>query len=337
MNCLFAGENLMLKLQRTLCFGAACLALSTLAGAANDPRTSTAQRLAPIARPTPEAVAAARAAALARSAPPALAVSLPTLSAQQIVERNVAARGGLQAWQGVSSMSMVGKLDAGKQRQDGGQIALVSKQERSKAKAELRKALQTGKLEGAAPAVIQLPFSMELKRPVMTRLEIPFQGQTAVQVFDGVSGWKLRPFLGRHEVEPYSPEELKLAASQQELDGPLLNHVAKGTTVVVDGGEMVDGRAAYKLKLTLKNQEVRHVWIDAKTFLELKIEGAPRRMDGKWRSVVTYLRDYRSVQGLQIAHRLETSVEGVAGGQNIVIDTVALNPSLDASRFSKPM
>jgi hypothetical protein len=327
----------MLKTQRTLCFGAACLALSTLAWAANDPRAATAQRLGPVVRPTPQAVAAAREAALARSAPPALAVSLPALSAQQIVERNVAARGGLQAWLGVSSMSMVGKLDAGKQRQDGGQIALVSKQERSKAKAELRKALQTGKLESGAPAVIQLPFSMELKRPAMTRLEIPFQGQTALQVYDGVAGWKLRPFLGRHEVEPFSPEELKLAASQQELDGPLLNHAAKGTTVDIDGGEMVDGRAAYKLKLTLKNQEVRHVWVDAQTFLDVKVEGAPRRMDGKLRPVVTYLRDYRLVQGLQIAHRLETSVEGVAGGQKIVIETVALNPNLDASRFAKPM
>ncbi|CAN5817719.1 hypothetical protein BH11PSE8_BH11PSE8_39870 [soil metagenome] len=326
----------MTRIRITLLALAACGVLTTQAAAATDPKVAATKRLAPITRPTPAMAAAARAAALARAAPVVVPANLPPLSAQQIVDRNTQARGGQAALQRVDAMTFAGKLEAGKARQDGGQLAVVGKQARARAKAELRKALDQGTLEANAPKVIQLPFQMDLKRPAMTRLEIPFQGQTAVQVYDGTAGWKLRPFLGRNDVEPFSPEELKIASSQQALDGPLIDHAAKGTAVAVEGGEMIEGRGAYRLKLTLKNGEVRHLWIDAQNFLDVKIEGAPHRVDGKWHPVYTYFRDYKPVGGLQIAHQLDTAVEGVPGSQRIFIEKVALNPVLDASRFARP-
>jgi hypothetical protein len=182
---------------------------------------------------------------------------------------------------------------------------------------------------------VQLPFVREMQRPRNMRLEIQFQGETAVQVYDGVKGWKLRPFLGRHEVEAYSPEELSLAGEEQELDGPLLDYEKKGNRVELEGIEPVEGRDAYKLKLTLKNGQVRHVWVDKETSLDVKIDGT-RRMDGKPRAMYTLLRDYKSVDGLMIPHTLETSVEGVKTTEKIIVDKVSINPKLDHSRFEKP-
>ena len=312
------------------------LALVSIASAATDSSTAEVSRFTRVPRPTPNAAAMVREAATERVFPTVVPADLPKMTSKEIVERNVAVRGGLQAWQRVGSMSLTGKLDAGKTRTDGGQAAVVSKKERAKARAELRKALQEGKPVLEAQKVIQLPFQMDLRRPTMTRLEIPFQGETAVQVYDGANGWKLRPYLGRHEVEPFSEEELKLAAGQQELDGPLINLQAKGTSVEVEGGELIEGRGAYRLKLTLKNGDVRHLWVDAQNFLDVKIEAAPRRWDGKWHTVTTSLRDYKQVDGLMIAHRLETRVEGVPGSESIYIETVALNPSLDGNRFTRP-
>ena len=332
----------MTNLRFTMLAVAAGLALTSVvtnAGAATDPRTAiTPSRLAPNTPSSQAAVAAARAAAEARAKPVVVPVDLPALTAQQIVDRSTSARGGLAAWQRVQSMTLAGKLDAGKTRKDGGVVATsnVGKVERAKARAEVRKALAEGRFEANAEKVIQLPFQMDLARPAKQRLEVPFQGETAVQVYDGKAGWKLRPFLGRHEVEPFSADELKIAAGQQELDGPLINYRAKGTKVEVEGGEMLEGRGAYRLKLTLKNGEVRHLWIDAQSFLDVKIEGAPRRWDGKMRTAVTYFRDYKSVDGLQIAHRLETRLEGVPGSESIYIDKVALNPVLSEERFARP-
>jgi hypothetical protein len=324
----------MSKIRSGILASTLCWALVAAASAATQPGLAGPSRPTPVAKPT----------AAARATAPVVPATLPTLTAQQIAERNAAARGGLAAWQKVSTMTLAGKLDAGKTRKDGGTVAAsVSKQERLKAKATLRKALAEGKLavdsqqEANAQSVIQLPFQMDLKRPRSTRLEVPVQGQTAVQVYDGTSGWKLRPYLGRHEVEPFTDEELKLAASQQELDGPLINYQAKGTKVEVEGGELLEGRGAYRLKLTLKNGDVQRLWIDAQNFLDVKSEGAPRRWGGKLHAVATWFRDYRSVDGLLIAHRLETRLEGVPQANNIYIEKVALNPPLEATRFTKPM
>jgi len=222
------------------------------------------------------------------------------LTAAQIVDRNVAARGGLQAWRGVKTMSMSGKLDAG------------------------------GKQK------VQLPFVLEMERNRKTRLELQFNGQTAVQVYDGTNGWKLRPFLNRRDVEPYTPDELKAASMQADIDGPLVDYVAKGTKVELEGVQQIDGHDAFNLKLTLKTGQVQHIWVDAQNFLDVKVEGVPRRLDGKFHPVATYLRDYRPVNGLMIPYLNETTVEGVRQTEKILVEKVIVNPKLEDSQFSKP-
>ena len=97
------------------------------------------------------------------------------LSAEQIVEKNIAARGGLAAWHAVQTLTLEGSMDAG------------------------------GKDNKP------LPFVLKLKRPHRSRLEIAFKDQTSVQVYDGAQGWKLRPFLNRNDVEPFSPAEARSA------------------------------------------------------------------------------------------------------------------------------
>lgn len=284
--------------------------------------------------------AAAPAAAPAKATAGAAAVA-PTLPLQQIVDRNIAARGGLPAWQRVQTLSMSGKLDAGKERKDGGLVAELAGFGPQQAQA-VRRARARDVLEGKAPKAaisktIQLPFRIELKRPLKARFEYDFQGQVAAQVYDGKNGWKVRPYLGRHEVEPFTTEETQIAASQQELDGPLINYAAKGTKVALAGTEMVEGNPTYKLTLTLKNGEVRHLWIDAKTFLDTKIEGFPRHWDGKSRMLLTYYRDYKSVDGLMIPYRLETVVDGAPVSDTIYVEKVTVNPALADSRFAKPL
>ncbi len=259
----------------------------------------------------------------------------PTLSAQQIVERNVAARGGLQTWRAVQAMSLAGKLGAGGNRRAPLPMPNPDRKARSLA-APPRPADEA-----------QLPFVMELKRPHKMRFELQFEGKTALQVFDGANGWKLRPFLNRLEVEPFTAEELKIASMQADLDGPLVDYAAKGTQVELDGAEKVEDRDTYKLKLTMKNGRALHVWIDAQTFLEAKIEGQPRRLDGTEHPVEIYFRDYRPVNGLEIPYMLETKVLPVtrtARGfqdpavpvETITILTVVVNPKLDDALFSKP-
>jgi hypothetical protein len=226
--------------------------------------------------------------------------ALGSLSAAQLIDKNVAAKGGLQTWRSVQTITFSGKMDAG------------------------------GKSK------TQLPFVLEKKRSRKSRVELTFKNDTAVQVYDGANGWKLRPYLGRKTVEPYSPEELKAAGFESELDGPLVDYASKGNKVDLEGIEKVEGHDAYKLKVTMKGGQVQHLWLDAQTFLEVKVEGTPRRMDSKMRSVSVYLRDYKLVSGVKVPYVIETAVEGNKDTHKILIDSVAVNAKLDDALFAKP-
>src|ERR1039458_5077347 len=77
------------------------------------------------------------------------------LSAADIVDKNVAARGGLQAWRAVQTMSLSGKLGAGGNQRATLQVPVSGK----------RSASETA-IGSARPAEeVQLPFVMEVKRP----------------------------------------------------------------------------------------------------------------------------------------------------------------------------
>ena len=259
----------------------------------------------------------------------------PQLTAAQIVDKHVAARGGLQAWRSLQALSVSGKMDAG----TGDSLARSIKVSRS------RRA-PTGKLatgadtpeagKGEAVKQVQLPFVMEMKRPGKSRVEIKFAGKTAVQVYDGAHGWKLRPYLNRDDVEPFTAEEAKTEAEKGDMDGPLVDYAAKATKVEFEKVEPVEGHDAYKLKLTLKSGRVQHVWIDAQSFLDVKVDGLPRRMDGRMHNVSVYQRDFRKVEGLMMPFVLETAVDGYPDTHKMLIEKVAVNPKLDEARFTKP-
>lgn len=253
------------------------------------------------------------------------------LSAAEIAERNVAARGGLQGWRSVQTLSMSGKMEAGGNTRT---TLPVPGRKDSKFMPPPRPAEQ-----------VRLPFVMELKRPRKVRVEVEFHGQTAIQVFDGSNGWKLRPFLNRREVEPYTEEEMKSVATQADLDGPLIDYADKGTTIELVGMENVEGHDTYKLKLTMKSGKTTNLWIDATTFLEAKVEGTPRRLDGRYHPVEVYYRDYRTISGLKIPFVLETkvlnpktmagAVQFTTASEQILLDKVEVNPKLNDALFSR--
>jgi outer membrane lipoprotein-sorting protein len=254
------------------------------------------------------------------------------LSAAQIVEKNIAARGGLQAWRAVQAMSWAGRMDAG-----GGSInrsrRMAQHMPGRGGKVQLTESndSKSGEVKQA-----QLPFVLEMKRSHKSRVEIQFAGKTAVQVYDGTNGWKVRPYLNRNDVEPFTAEELKLESGRGELDGPLVDYAAKGTKVEFEAVEPVEGHDAYKLKLTTKTGDVQHVWIDKESFLDVKIDGEPRRMDGRTRNVWIYQRDFRTVQGLKVPFVLETAVDGFHETHKMMIEKVEVNPKLTDDLFAKP-
>ena len=231
------------------------------------------------------------------AAPLAMAAGL---TAEQIADKNAAARGGLAAWRAVDSMKLAGKMDAG----------------------------------GTTP--VRLAFEMSLKRPHKSRLELHVKDQTAVQVYDGQQGWKLRPYLNRDDVEAFSPQETQAAADDADLDGPLIDHARKGTRIELAGTDTIEGRKAYRLLLTRADGRQSNLWIDMTTFLDVKIDGEPRRLDNKVHKVGVFYRDFKTVDGLKVPMTLETVVDGVRQTRRISFETVTVNTPLAESLFARP-
>jgi hypothetical protein len=255
------------------------------------------------------------------------------LTAAQIIQKHVAARGGLTAWHGVQSMVWTGDMEVGQADSVARSARYVSSAMARKGKAP-RAPLAESKED--ARKQVQVPFTLEMKRPGKSRIEIEFAGKTAVQLFNGTSGWLLRPYLNRDDWQPFTLEQAKSQQGKWDLVGPLIDSAAKGTKVELVSVEPVDGHDTYKLKLTQKSGEVQNVWIDAKSFLDVKVEGTPRRMDGKMRKVFVSQRDFRTVQGLLVPFVQETAVDGYADTHRMILRKVALNPRVDDARFERP-
>ena len=226
--------------------------------------------------------------------------SAAKLSAADIVAKNVAARGGLDAWRKVETMVWIGHI------------------------------------ESAHAPLPSMQFKLEQKRPNKTRLQINALRDKSVRAFDGAQGWKLRPARGRPEAQPYTPQELKFAQAGHGIDGPLIDSVAKGNSVTLESVDEIAEHKAYHLNVRLAKGGNEDVWVDTKTYLDIRYDrmadgpaGAPRRVSATYG-------DYRTVEGLQIPFLIETGGGPGRTPDKMQIETVVLNAPLDDSTFENP-
>jgi hypothetical protein len=245
--------------------------------------------------------AAALAACLPAVAAVAEAPPAAALSAAQIIERNIAARGGLEAWRKVETMTWSGHVQSS---------------------------------PGSGPP---LPFSLEMKRPNKTHFELTRLHEKFLRVFDGVRGWKLRPGAsGLPEMQPFSMEEMKFSREEFVIDGPLMDHELKRVSVSLESVDEIEGRKAFRMSIKLPSGAPRRVWIDAETFLDIKHDRPSSNPLNPRATVSVFYRDYRAVDGLQIPHRVETATANGNAASTLQIERVMVNPALEDQSFAKP-
>jgi outer membrane lipoprotein-sorting protein len=156
------------------------------------------------------------------------------------------------------------------------------------------------------------PFLVELERPGKMHIEATIQGQTLVRSYDGKStGWILNPFVENKTVQKMSAEDISNISDESDFDGPLVDYKQKGNLIALVGKEDVDGKPAYRLKLTNKKGEMRSYLFAAESFRLIKWEGTRKigDRDVPWESV---FHDYREVSGLQFAFEIDSSAPGSA-------------------------
>ena len=124
-------------------------------------------------------------------------------------------------------------------------------------------------------------------------------------------------------------------AGAVSIDGLLVNAVNRGNKVKLVGKEMVAGRSAAKLEVTLQSGKMHWIYIDEESGLDLKLE-TTRMLRGQERIVETFFYDWQETDGLLIPRRQETRTQGDDEFHFVTVDSVLSNPPLDDSRFAMP-
>jgi hypothetical protein len=218
-------------------------------------------------------------------------------TADDLVSKNVEAKGGLEKHRAVKSIRQSGKFDLG-----GGFIAKVSQ---------------------------------DNQRPNLVREEFSVQGMTAVQAFDGSTGWQIQPFQGHKDPELMGEDDLRDMQLDSDFDGALVDYKDKGNTVEFLGHDVVDGDDALRLKCTLKNGDVIYYYLDPDTYLEIRKE-IQQTIRGAVRERVVDLGSYKPVNGVMYPFSIATGSKANPGAQTLTVEKVEVNIPMDNALFAVP-
>lgn len=218
-------------------------------------------------------------------------------TADELVAKNLQAKGGLEKIKAIKNMRLTAVLDAGGFR------------------------AQLG-AESARPNLIRQSFSL--------------QGMTQVTAYDGNAGWQINPFQGRKDPELVGDEQLRSLAEDADFDGPLVDAQAKGNKVEYIGHDQVDGDDVYKLKVTLKNGDIFYYSLDPDTYIEIQVE-KQRFVRGAVRESVTLLGSYKPVNGVMFPFSIVTGPKNnpEAGGK-VTVTKMEANVTIDDKDFKMP-
>ena len=75
----------------------------------------------------------------------------------------------------------------------------------------------TGKLLVPVQGQIELGYLQIKKRPDEVRTEASLQGMTQIEAYDGKEGWKVSPFFGRKDPERMSADDVKALVEDTEI------------------------------------------------------------------------------------------------------------------------
>lgn len=226
-----------------------------------------------------------------------LSASAWAQTADEIIEKNIEAKGGREKIKAMNTVRMSGKMVMG---------------------------------QG-----MEAPFILEMSRPNKMRMEFTLQGMTGVQAYDGTTGWMVMPFMGKKDPEEMPADQVKGMADQADFDGVLMDYKDKGHQVEYAGKEDLEGTPVHKLKVTKKNGDVNTIYIDAETFLDLKVTGKTK-VQGQEIEAETVLGDYKEVGGVIFPHSMEQKAAGMPGGMVMTIEKIEVNPDIPADRFMMP-
>ena len=220
-----------------------------------------------------------------------------TMTVDSVIARNLAARGGLERIRAIQSERLNGQIRLG---------------------------------PGA-----QGPLILELKRPNHMRMEMTLVDKVILRGYDGRVGWSVNPFAKHPVPQVMSDDDTKNAATEADIDGPLVDYAAKGNKVELVELDTLGVKTAYKLRLTMANGDVDNYYVDSHSYLIIKWEGE-RIISGSPSQLESIFTNYKPVDGIMFPFRVTSFTKGDPQSQELVFETISINDALPDTRFAMP-
>ena len=178
--------------------------------------------------------------------------------------------------------------------------------------------------------------AQEAKTPDDLREMFTIQGMTQIQAYDGATGWQISPFEGRRDPEILGEDDMRDITEDADFYGPLVDYKEKGNTVEYLGIDTVDGDDAYRLKVTLKNGDIVYYYLDPDTYIEIRTE-RQQFIRGAVRESQTDLGSYKQVNGVYFPFSIASGPKNRPDQKStITIDKMEANVTLPDSEFKMP-
>src|SRR5213080_1373769 len=179
-------------------------------------------------------------------------------------------------------------------------------------------------------------FRQENKRPGKVREEFIIQGMAQIQAYDGKTGWQISPFNGRKDPDLMSQDDRKSLIVDGDIDGPLVDYKEKGHQAELVGHDSMEGTDCYKIKLNMKNEDIRYYYLDADSYLELKVE-IQTTIRGALQESEVYYGDYEQVNGIYYPFAVEQAQKGSASRAQFSVEKIEQNIPLEDAHFAMPV
>jgi hypothetical protein len=226
-----------------------------------------------------------------------LTFSSQAQTAEELVNKNIQAKGGMEKIKAIKSVRIKGKLIGG---------------------------------GGFTAATLQ-----ENERPNKVRETFSLQGMTAVTAYDSATGWQIQPFGGHKDPELMGEDDLRDLLLDADFDGPLVDYKEKGNTVEFMGHDEVDGDDALRLKVTLKDGDIVYYFLDPDTFLEIRKE-VQEFIRGSVRETVVDLGSYKPVSGVMYPFSISQGSKANPGAQTTTVEKIEVNVQIPDTDFAVP-
>ncbi len=225
-------------------------------------------------------------------------------TADEVIEKYLAALGGRAALAKLTSRSMVGTMTL---------------------------STPAGEVPGTIEVLNQQPNKVRTLMNIDVSSIAPAAGQlTLDQRFDGTSGYVLDSMRGNRDIIGNQLENMKNAV----FPNPFLNYKEHGVTVELGPKEKINGRDAYVLIFKPKSGSIARQFIDAETYLPVRVMLKVDLPEVGEVEQTSDFSDYREVDGVKTPFGVKVS----SSLQNFTISVTKVehNVKIDGALFSKP-